>query len=122
MAAELAHSPAANALGEHMSDISQEVYAAGWMRGTEWVLWQALTDWRATGRAYWSPGSEFPGDITEHMPELDRLQKAAGGWVWWLDGMQFVPEDRWLRLVAVREASPWGWQTENRELDAAVTA
>ncbi|WP_328344887.1 hypothetical protein [Micromonospora sp. NBC_00421] len=121
MAATLADNPGANALGEYMSHISEEVYAAGWLSGTEWVLWQALLDWRATGRAYWSPGTEFPQNITELMPSLDWLQRQTGGWVWWLDdGMRFVPEARWGLLVVARDASRWGWQTRNEELDQAV--
>ncbi|MEV5819242.1 hypothetical protein AB0L22_08715 [Micromonospora haikouensis] len=120
MAVDIAHNPAASLLGEHMSRISEAVYCAGWLTGTEWALWQALNDWRATGHAYWTPGAEYPDDITAYMPSLDWLQKQADGWVWWLDGRQFVPEERWLRLVAAREASRWGWQTRNCELDAAV--
>ncbi|MER7167252.1 hypothetical protein ABT336_14430 [Micromonospora sp. NPDC000207] len=120
MAATLTDNPGANLLGEYMSNISQEVYAAGWMTSTEWNLWHALLDWRATGRAYWWP-ADHSDDITRHMPQLDWLQKQTGGWVWWLDdGMRFVPEDRWLRLVAARDASRWGWQTKNSELNVAV--
>lgn len=114
----------AGKLAEHMSDISEDVYAAGWMAGTEWTLWAALQAWRNTGRAYWSPGSEYPHEITDCMPELDRLQRQAGGWVWWLDtapnggGEVFVPEDRWLRLVAARE----GRAVENEVLNVKVPA
>lgn len=109
--------PAA-ALARLMSDISEEVYCAGWLIGTEWVLWRALLDWRKTGRAYWSPGAEYPGDITEHMAAVDAVQKLAGGWIWWLDGETFVPEERWLRLVQRMEASPRGWwELDNADLD-----
>jgi hypothetical protein len=41
-------------------------------------------------------------DITDHMGELDMLQKEADGWVWYLDvqepGFRFVSTDRWLRI------------------------
>ncbi len=36
-----------------MSDISEYVFAAGWMQDCEWALWQALTDWRAGRPAVW---------------------------------------------------------------------
>ncbi|MFI7608486.1 hypothetical protein ACIBTV_25500 [Micromonospora sp. NPDC049366] len=90
------------ALGNLMSDISEDVYAAGWIQNNEWILWRALLDWRKDGRAYWAPGTQHAHDITEYMPELDRLQRESGGWVWWLDGMTFVPETRWLALVQRR--------------------
>lgn len=113
-------------LGQHMSDISEDTHCAGWLIGTEWCLWRALQDWRATGRAYWSPRALYPSDITEYMPRLDELQRQAAGWVWWLDvpdvahgGMRFVTEDRWLRLVQAREANP---SASNEELDLLVPA
>lgn len=93
-------------LARVMSDISEEVYCAGWMQNTEWVLWRALADWREKGRAYWAPGSEFPGEITRHMPGLGALHQAADGWVWWLDGETFVPAGTWWRLVKLRELHP----------------
>lgn len=108
-------SPDAYALGEFMSDISEEQYAAGWLVNTEWILWRALMDWRQTSRAFWSPGGgQFPGEITGHMSELDKLHRAADGWVWWLDGMQFVPIRRWHMLVARRSLAVF--QDSNAEL------
>lgn len=111
-------------LGELMSDISEDVYAAGWIRGNEWILWRALRNWRASGGpAYWDPASPDFADITEYMPKLDQVQRAAGGWVWFLmhpderGGMQFVPEERWLRLVEANAARP---HLENEELDRDV--
>ena len=110
-------------LGEYMSSISECTYAAGWLTGTEWILWQALLTWRETGEAYWSPNSEFPDEITRFMPALDALQKASGGWVWWLDGMRFVPEERWLRLFDAWKCKPASmrWGAENAELDREVS-
>ncbi|MFJ1539226.1 hypothetical protein ACIODS_11855 [Micromonospora chalcea] len=116
---------AANDLGEHMSDISEDVYAAGWIQGNEWILWRALQEWRREGRAFWNPGSPHPWDISEHMPRLDRLHRQAGGWVWWLDypgdrgGMQFVEGERWLRLVEAKRARP---EARNEDLDRLVPA
>lgn len=36
---------------DHMSDISEEVFAAGWMEGCEWELWDALRQYRTTRTA-----------------------------------------------------------------------
>lgn len=109
-------------LGEYMSSISEEVYCAGWLIGTEWVLWRALLTWRDTGEAYWSPDSDFPDNITRFMPALDALQKAAVGWVWWRDGRRFVPEERWLRLFDAWSAKPASlrWGIDNAQIDAEV--
>lgn len=94
------HPSPVRALYEHLSDISEDVYAASWMSDCEWGIWQAYADWQAGKPARWSFA-----DITAHMPELDRLHREADGWIWWLNepGPQFVPLERWLRLVAERE-------------------
>lgn len=94
---------AALKLAEHISDVSEDVYAAGWMGGCEWPIWEALVDWRETGSAFW--GRQ---DITEHMAQLDELQRAAAGWIWWTDGVgaTYIPEARWLRLFAANERQP----------------
>lgn len=103
MTTTLANNPTAQALYAFMSDISENVYAAGWMADCEWSLWWALTSWRAGQPAVWSFA-----DITAHMPALDALHRAAGGWIWWLDyrddrgGPQFVADERWARLVDER--------------------
>lgn len=92
--------PEVAALYEYMSDISEDVYAAGWMAHCEWDLWAALTAWRRGERAVWARV-----DITDRMPRLDELSRTAGGWVWWpdhCDDAEFVPMERWLNLVEVR--------------------
>lgn len=99
MSALLSHHAAAGSLATLMSDISEEVYAAGWIEGCEWTLWDLLVGWRATEVAVWARH-----DITDRMPELDRLQRTADGWVWWRECMSFVEADRWRRLVAARKA------------------
>jgi hypothetical protein len=101
-----------------MSDVSEDVTAAGWLTGTEWTLWDALTEWRETGYAYWGAAS-----IREYMPRLDELQRAAAGWIWWTDahGPTYVPESRWLRIFAAHERQPIlaRWKG-NAELDKQI--
>lgn len=85
-------------LAEYMSDISEELYAAGWISGLEWMLWPELCAYRMKA----PPVRRH--DVGEFMPRLDELQAAADGWVWWLDGvgMQFVPAERWRQIVTIR--------------------
>lgn len=94
----------ARSLGVLMSRISEDVYGAGWLHDVEWELWKALLQWRQFGRDGWPHSPEFGEDLALYMWELDWLQRQSGGWVWWLDGEEFVPEERWLRLVEARGA------------------
>lgn len=110
---------AAQQLRDHMSDISEHVYAAGWMADCEWHLWDALTVWRTGDPAVWAFA-----DITSWMPRLHELQQRCGGWIWWLDypgargGAQFVPEDRWRRLYEERERAQR--HIANEQLDIRI--
>lgn len=112
--------PPQQLLADCMSAISEDVYHAGWLVDTEWILWRALLDWWDTGRAYWSPESRHPSDITSYMPRLDWLQREAGGWIWWLDGPTYVPESRWLRLVEHRAQVLAAGEDDNHRLDREV--
>ncbi|MFF5081633.1 hypothetical protein ACFY36_31680 [Actinoplanes sp. NPDC000266] len=110
----------AAALRDFISDVSEDVYAAGWMAGCEWDIWRAYTDWLDGKPAVWAHA-----DISAHMPALNRLHKAAGGWVWWLDdpddevdGERFVSTDRWLRLLDLRERA--GRRISNEDLDLSA--
>ncbi|QKW15332.1 hypothetical protein [Verrucosispora sp. NA02020] len=104
-------------LARHMGRISEDVYSAGWHSNLEWMLWDALTIWRQTGRDNF-PDS-YGTDLAVWMWELDWLQKRAVGWVWWLGGEQFVSEGRWLRLVEARPYRPFD-SYPNAQLDTAV--
>jgi hypothetical protein len=101
-------SPAAAALSDHMCGIAEQVnrHRTAWFEGAEWVLWNSLKAWRNKGEFDSLSISWFGHDLTPHMEQLDRLQRAAGGWIWWLDvhkaGRRFVPDARWERLVHAR--------------------
>ncbi len=65
--------PEAQELAEYMSELSEQAYYAGWMRGLEFELWDAAVNGRREyGRL----------SITdEHISELRRLSEAAHGWI-----------------------------------------
>jgi hypothetical protein len=101
-------SPEAEALSDYMCGIAERVnrHRTAWFESAEWSLWHALKAWRRKSEfdhfeLFWAGH-----DLTPHMEQLDRLQRAAGGWIWWLDvdkaGRRFVPNERWERLVHVR--------------------
>lgn len=110
----------AAALRDHMRSISEKMEFAGWLHGTEWVLWRCLLDWRSTGRAVRNPYAEHPREVTHLMPRLDELQRLAAGWVWWLDGYVFVPEDRWVRLVEARDRHERPYVVDNAALSKST--
>jgi hypothetical protein len=57
-----------------MSAISQDCWAAGWMMGNEYALWDALHG--DSHRYGWSHISY------EELEELRVLSELAGGWIW----------------------------------------
>lgn len=87
-----------HALYSRMSDISEACWCAGWMSGTEYALWLAVT----TGEpCAWGVGIIEQPDI-EALRELAGL---AGGW--WRSGAEYEPEfvelDEWRAQYAERE-------------------
>lgn len=109
-------SSAAIKLRDFLSDISEDVYAAGWMADCEWDIWSAYQEWKAGRPAKWSFA-----DISAYMAELEQLHREAGGWIWWLDhrgGEQFVADARWALLVAERAKE--GGRISNEQLDARL--
>jgi len=81
---------AALELAQLMSDISERCYYAGWLGGTEDVLWSTLN----TGPRKWGTGSIRQKDIDQ----LKSLSEQAQGWVTYTDeGGRFVPIAEWLR-------------------------
>jgi hypothetical protein len=64
---------AAVQLAELMSDISERSFAAGWLNGTEYVLWDALLK----GPRDWGRDRITADDIAR----LSQLSTAAGGWI-----------------------------------------
>lgn len=86
-------------LAQLMSDTSEECWCAGWLIGTEYRLWEAITDpedHRAWGQ------DKIDDETVEH---LRKLSKAVDGWIRYEEneGEVFVPMDEWLRLY---EAAP----------------
>lgn len=81
--------PAARALADYMSDLSEAAYSAAWMQDLEFELWRALVSGpRAYGRL----------ELTDvHLARLRELSKAANGWIAF-DGDQeelLVPLEEW---------------------------
>jgi hypothetical protein len=69
-----------------MEDISEEVWAAGWLIGLEFILWRNI----------------------DQYPELKRLSDLCGGW-WVWDGStenwrRFVPMAEWIEIYKKGEA------------------
>lgn len=95
-----------------MSAISEDHWSAGWLHDLEWFLWADLTAWR-NGRptAYLRDG-----DGGEWLPALDVVQRAVGGWVWWISGPEFVDDARWAELVAARASFGVSPPEYNREV------
>lgn len=79
-----------------MTGISEEFWAAGWMSGLEYALWQV-----EAGREYGM------GVISERQATLLRLlSEEAGGWWGWQDGPKFFSKDSWLEhLKTIRKDS-----------------
>ena len=71
-----------------MSDMSEELYCAGWMSGIEYTLWSYVV------------GTPGPG-LADQVEQLRKLAALAGGWWHWPRVVQretFVPMDEWLEM------------------------
>ncbi len=81
--------PAARALAEYMSDLSEEAHCAAWMQDLEFELWRALISGpRTYGRL----------QITAtHIARLGELSAAAKGWIVFDDDHEeiLVPLHEW---------------------------
>jgi len=86
------------ALYSRMSDISEACWAAGWMQGTEYALWRAVT----TGEPQtWGAGIIEQEDIDA----LRELAELAGGWWRRVEHKpEFVPLAEWRAHYAEWEA------------------
>ena len=91
-------------LAEKMSDISERCWYAGWLFGTEYILWQAVLE----GPQRWGHSTITDEDIAT----LKALAKEAGGWIMFNDlGPEdelFVPQDRWEQIYA-------NWRTPQQQ-------
>lgn len=71
-----------------MSEMSEELYCAGWMSGIEYTLWSYVV------------GNPGPG-LAAEVEQLRRLAALAGGWWAWSKDAQretFVPMAEWLEM------------------------
>lgn len=88
-------------LYDTMSDISEDLYFAGWISGNEYMIWDALT-----GKP--PKNATLPQDLLE---EVRLLSEELDGWIIWLDdsllpelpvelwGAVFLPKNWWLKMV-----------------------
>jgi hypothetical protein len=91
------------ALRRLMSDMSEEHCCAGWLDGTEYVLWSMVQG----GDTKWGFGEVRP----ESIADLRRLSEAVQGWWRWDDdagGKVFVPIDEWLRIYEAHKSASEG--------------
>lgn len=101
---EISQEPNRLALYKLMSDISETLWCASWLIGTEYDLWMWLKHpERAAKRGAW------PHLTDDERDKLDRYSMDAGGWWTWpidkaADGPQFVPMSQWLRIYDERVA------------------
>lgn len=98
------------ALYERMSDISEECYAAGWMTGNEYTLWEMVANPDASRNYGMSSVSE------SDLSELREISTEIGGWIRWVDddddpdlpseewGPVFTPMAEWVPLFNKRMA------------------
>ena len=86
-------------LRSKMSELSEELYCAGWCHGIEYVLWDNVTGSR----------DKLDKVNSKDVEELRQLSGDAGGWFVW-DGQQhdarFVPMHEWLRMYGKRRSNP----------------
>lgn len=85
---------AAALLQEHMSDLSEEHWCAGWLMGCERTLWNAVQE----GPFRWGMQDLAQRDVDR----LRELHERAGGWWRWSDKAMralFVPTHEWLAML-----------------------
>jgi len=79
-------------LADYMSDLSEEAYAAGWMAGLEFELWEALEGKiKVYGRL----------KINEEiLRKLRRLSDEANGWIYFddIEEEKYVSFDEWKEI------------------------
>jgi len=73
-----------------MSEISEDLYCAGWLYDLEFELWEVLQ----SGSGKW-----HGIDISAELSDVRALSDALGGWH---DYDRFIPLDEWLTIYANR--------------------
>jgi hypothetical protein len=82
--------PWARLLFRRMSDISEDCYAAQWLIGNEYSLWQMLQG---------ASSSYGTCDVSaEELEELRLLSEMANGWIWTGGAGNYIPQ-----LVSLKE-------------------
>jgi hypothetical protein len=85
---------AARTLQDKMSSLSERHWCAGWLIGTEVVLWEILT--RGADRRWGFSEVDQPS-----IDELRVLHEKAGGWWWWPEdrnALRFERTGRWAEI------------------------
>jgi polar amino acid transport system ATP-binding protein len=82
-----------------MSDLSEGLWHARWMRGLEYDLWQAVVE---APRGLWK---SYLKD--EHISKLIELSNRCGGWIVFDDETEetFVPMEVWRRMYEEKQES-----------------
>jgi hypothetical protein len=91
--------PSQRALADYMSELSELAYHAGWMKGTEFALWNAVM-----GRLKQYGRLEITDEIVRHLKELS---SECSGWIVFDEKTEetFLPLNEWINM---RE-----WHEEN---------
>jgi hypothetical protein len=104
----------ADMIASTLREISEDCYAASWLSGVEFDIWEMLpTQWRpyrdVASREFGM--SDVPEETIAKLRELH--EKAGGWWQWQKDegticagGPVFVTTEEWLAIVAARKAEP----------------
>ena len=91
-----------------MSEISEDCYCAGWMMGTEYTLWEIISEFGA--KRNWGQGEVQQWQIDD----LHAISVEIGGWIRWRDdheepglhhdewGPVFTPMAEWLAMYQER--------------------
>ena len=87
------------ALAALMSSLSEDLWCAGWLTGTERTLWNMVQG----GTREWGMG-----EVSQRQVDLLRLlSDEAEGWIiYGDDGPQFVPIDEWKATNLLRLSQP----------------
>lgn len=87
-------------LADYMSDLSESAYFAGWMKGLEFALWDAVVKGPFTyGRLRLTD---------EHIRRLKELSDGCKGWIGFDDINEetYIPFDEWEVVVNSNGSSP----------------
>ncbi len=93
--------PAQQTLLVYMRYLSEEIWAAGWLMGIEYELWE----WVARRRNGTEPASKFELANLPDIEALSWLAEQAGGWWHWDEaakGPKFAPLNEWLEIYRNR--------------------